>query len=199
VNFTSTPISLRQVPSSRSSPRLLDEGHKHLRNSVTMKTSQSRAFEFVYGNWTVHNQKLRNVADPTCGEWVEFDATSEVVPILDGIGRIDRMHVPRPLDGDPFEGFTLRLFDPSTQTWSIWWSSTRALGRLEPPVVGQFAGDHGTFECDDVVGGREVTVRFEWLADAVAPIWRQSFSYDHGQSWKMNWEMKFVRSSAVVR
>jgi hypothetical protein len=147
----------------------------------------------------VHNKKLRNVADPICGEWVEFDATSEVVPILDGIGRIDRMHVPRPLDGDPFEGFTLRLFDPSTQTWSIWWSSTRALGRLEPPVVGQFAGDHGTFECDDVVGGREVTVRFEWLADAVAPIWRQSFSYDHGQSWKMNWEMKFVRSSAVVR
>ena len=44
------------------------------------------------------------------------------------------MYVPRPLDGDPFEGFTLRLFDLTTQTWSIWWSSTRAPGRLEPPV-----------------------------------------------------------------
>src|SRR5665213_3203150 len=91
-----------------------------------MSSSQSRAFEFLYGHWAVHNRKLRNVADPMCDEWVKFDATSEVFPILDGIGHVDRIHVSLPSDGDPFEGFTLRLYDPSTDAWSIWWSSTRS-------------------------------------------------------------------------
>lgn len=103
------------------------------------------------------------------------------------------MYVRQPSDGDPFEGFTLRLYDPSTETWSIWWSSTRRPGQLEPPVVGQFVNDRGRFECDDVVGGYAVKVRFEWQADAVAPVWRQYFSYDLSNTWKLNWEMMFSR------
>jgi hypothetical protein len=159
-----------------------------------MQTSQSQAFEFIYGTWTVLNRKLRDVADPMCEEWVEFEATSEVFPILQGIGHVDRMYVAHPSDGEPFEGFTLRLYEPSTKTWSIWWSSTRSPGRLDPPVVGQFVDGCGTFECDDVVSGHAVKVRFEWRADAVAPAWCQSFSYDGGASWKLNWEMTFTRS-----
>lgn len=158
-----------------------------------MNDSQSGAFDFIYGNWTVRNRKLRNVADPACDEWVEFLASSEVFPILDGIGHIDRMYVPSPSDGDPFEGFTLRLYDPSTETWSIWWSSTRSPGRLDPPVVGQFVDGHGMFECDDIVGGHAVRVRFEWHTDATTPTWCQSFSHDDGKSWTLNWEMMFTR------
>jgi hypothetical protein len=158
-----------------------------------MSTSQSHDFEFVYGSWTILNRKLRDVTDPSCEEWVEFDATSEVVPILQEIGHVDRMYVPNPSDGEPFEGFTLRLYDPLTQTWSIWWSSTRSPGRLDPPVVGQFVDGCGTFECDDVLGGHAVKVRFEWRADNEAPTWRQSFSYDEGATWKLNWEMTLTR------
>jgi hypothetical protein len=160
-----------------------------------MDTAQSRAFEFIYGDWTILNRKLRNVADPACEEWVEFDASSEVFPILHGIGHVDRMHVPHPSDGDPFEGFTLRLYDPVAETWSIWWSSTRSPGRLDPPVVGRFVDGRGTFECDDVVGGHAVKVRFEWRTNDEAPAWRQSFSYDEGSSWKLNWEMTFTRKA----
>jgi hypothetical protein len=116
-----------------------------------------------------------------------------VFSILEGIGHIDRMYVRQPSDGDPFEGFTLRLYDPSTETWSIWWSSTRSPGRLDPPVVGQFVDGRGTFEREDTVGGHAVKVRFEWRADAVAPTWLQSFSYDEGKTWKLNWEMLFTR------
>jgi hypothetical protein len=159
-----------------------------------MNTPESQAFEFIYGNWNVHNRKLRDVADPACEEWVQFDATSEVSPILRGIGHIDRMYVPHPSDGDSFEGLTLRLYEPSSETWSIWWSSTRSPGRLDPPVVGQFVDGCGTFECDDMVGGHPVKVRFEWRADDEAPTWRQSFSYDDCASWKLNWEMTFTRS-----
>ena len=62
-------------------------------------------------------------------------------------------------------GFTLRLFDPSDQTWRIWWSSTRAPGVLDAPVEGRFDGDRGVFEASDTIAGRPTLVRFEWLRD----------------------------------
>ena len=66
-------------------------------------------------------------------------------------------------------------------------------GQLDPPVVGRFVNDQGTFECDDVVGGHLVKVRFLWRADVVVPAWRQFFSYDGGASWKLNWVMTLSR------
>ncbi len=59
-------------------------------------------------------------------------------------------------------------------------------------MVGSFGGDQGVFLAEEVVGGHAVTVRFEWLAGA-SPRWQQSFSYDGGQSWKVNWVMDFSR------
>jgi hypothetical protein len=158
-----------------------------------MAASGSQAFDFIFGRWRVHNRKLRNVVDPACDEWVEFDAASHAFPILQGNGHIDRIYVPDPPDGDAFEGLTLRMFDPTAGTWSIWWSSTRAPGRLDPPVIGRFTGDHGVFDCDDIIGGHAVKVRFEWHPDALSPTWRQSFSYDSGSTWKLNWEMMLSR------
>ena len=162
-----------------------------------MTTPAAHAFDFIYGDWTVHNRKLRDVTDPACEEWVEFGATSEVFPVLQGVGHIDRMDVREAPDGPPFEGLTLRLFDPAEETWSIWWSSTRAPGRLDPPVVGRFTGGHGVFDCDDVLAGRPVKVRFEWLAEQPTPRWQQSFSYDGGATWRLTWTMRFTRTDAV--
>jgi hypothetical protein len=150
-------------------------------------------FDFVFGRWTVHNRKLRAVTDPDCEEWVEFDATSEAFPILDGVGHIDRMFVPDPPDGPAFEGFTLRLFDAESDSWRIWWSSTRAPGTLDPPVVGRFSDGIGRFTCEDVIAGRPTTVRFEWTRGDDNAAWRQAFSYDRGASWRTNWEMTLTR------
>jgi hypothetical protein len=161
-----------------------------------MDISGARAFDFVFGNWLVHNRKLRDVADRDCDEWVEFDARSEVFPILGGQGHIDRMFAPDPPDGPPFEGFTLRLYNPAEDAWRIWWSSTRAPGILEPPVIGRFAGDQGIFECDDIVRGTPIKVRFGWRAHHLIPVWSQSFSYDAGRTWSQNWEMRFDRVDA---
>ena len=158
-----------------------------------MTTPDVDDFAFIHGSWRVHNRKLRDVTDPACEEWVEFYATSEVFPVLHGLGHIDRMEVPDPPDGAGFEGMTLRLFDPSLDTWSIWWSSTRAPGRLDPPVVGRFTDGQGVFECDDVVAGRPVRLRFDWTASDSSPVWRQSFSYDAGATWRENWRMAFSR------
>jgi hypothetical protein len=110
-------------------------------------------FDFIFGRWHIHNRKLVDTTDPLCEEWVEFEASSEAFPVLNGFGHVDRMYVDDAIDIDPFEGFTLRLFDPSSGTWKIWWSSTRAPGALDPPVEGRFRDGHGTFECDDEIAG----------------------------------------------
>lgn len=153
-------------------------------------------FDFIFGRWLIHNRKLVDVADPACKEWVEFEASSEAFPILDGYGHVDRMFVPDPADGVSFEGFTLRLFDPRTGNWKIWWSSTRSPGVLDVPVEGRFRDGVGTFESEDEIGGRPVSVRFEWLTrDPNSPRWQQSFSYDAGRSWMLNWTMDLARVS----
>jgi hypothetical protein len=160
---------------------------------LPMTTPGAHAFDFIHGSWTVHNRKLREVADPACEDWVEFDATSEACPVLHGFGHLDRMEVPVAPDGPGFEGMTLRLFDPVLDTWRIYWSSTRAPGRLDPPMLGGFTDGHGVFEGEDVVAGRPVRLRFDWTADDTSPEWRQSFSYDAGATWRENWVMTFSR------
>jgi hypothetical protein len=158
-----------------------------------MTTAGADAFDFLFGSWVVRNHKLRDVTDPACTEWMDFDATAEIVPVLHGLGNVDRITVPDPPDGAPFEGLTLRLFDPAAGAWSIWWSSTRDPGRLYPPVVGRFTGTRGLFECEDVLAGQPVRVRFEWEAHPTTPTWQQSFSYDDGATWRLNWTMRLHR------
>ncbi len=157
-------------------------------------TASARDFDFIFGCWNVRNRKLVDVTDPACKEWAEFDAVSEATPILGGTGHVDRMFVEAPTDGgEAFEGFTLRLFDPLTATWRIWWSSTRAPGVLDTPVEGRFVGSHGVFDAADTIRGQQVLVRFEWLATRPdEPRWQQSFSYDGGTEWILNWTMQLT-------
>jgi hypothetical protein len=146
-------------------------------------------FDFLPGAWTIANRRLVDTLDPGCDEWEEFEATSEARAILGGGGNVDTFH------GPGYEGFSLRLYDPEADVWRIWWSSTARPGRLDPPVEGRFAAD-GTarFECDDVLEGVPIRMRFVWseITDSSA-LWEQSFSFDGGATWKLNWVMRLVR------
>jgi hypothetical protein len=153
----------------------------------------SADFDFIFGCWLVHNEKLAEPFEPDSSKWIQFDATDEASPILEGTGHVHRMYVPSMPGGEPFEGFTLRLYDPATSAWRIWWSSTRSPGVLDPPLVGRFPDRHGVFECDDTLDGKPAKVRFEWRDDATTPRWQQSFSFDAGATWRLNWTMTFER------
>ena len=87
---------------------------------------------------------------------------------------------------------TLRLFDPQTEQWSIYWSDTKSF-RLFPPTIGRFHDGRGVFFGDDVEGGKPVRVRFDWAA-GTSPVWEQSFSSDGEKSWEKNWIMRFERA-----
>jgi len=43
-----------------------------------------------------------------------------------------------------FEGLTLRLFNPKTRLWSLYWVASN-VGVLDPPVVGSFENGFGHF------------------------------------------------------
>ena len=87
------------------------------------ESSSKHDFDFLVGGWKIRNRKLK---EPLAGgdEWDEFD-------------------------GKPFEGFTLRLFDPQTRLWTIYWADDNGL-RLDGGKIGSFDGDTGEFFARDV-------------------------------------------------
>jgi hypothetical protein len=152
-------------------------------------------FDFIFGDWEIHSRKLARTTDPDCTEWVEFEARGQAEPILGGFGHVDRMFSEAPPGEEAFEGFTLRLYDPAADLWRIWWSSSRVPGLLDPPVEGRWVDGRGTFECDDVLAGRAARVRFEWTNESETRAqWQQSFSYDGGQTFTVNWVMEFSKA-----
>ncbi len=113
--------------------------------------------------------------------------------LLGGSGNVDDNVLEMP-DG-AYRAATLRAFDPTTRSWSIWWLDSRFPHRLDPPVVGGFEGTRGTFYADDIIDGVPIRVRFLWLVfDPQAPRWEQAFSKDGGLTWETNWRMAFTRA-----
>lgn len=145
-------------------------------------------FDFLVGSWKIHNRKLKNRL-AGCREWEEFEATGECRKILAGFGNIDSFCTDA--GSAPFEGMTLRLFNPLTRLWSIYWADSRAV-TLDVPQIGSFKNHTGDFYARDVFAGKNIIVRFKWEAgNPDAPVWSQAFSPDNGVTWEWNWQMNF--------
>lgn len=149
------------------------------------KTSSKHDFEFLKGKWLMKHKKLSKRLQNN-HEWTEFESTDENFGMmLDGLGNTDIYKAT--LDGKPFEGFTLRLFNPQTKLWSLYWVASNT-GVLDPPVVGSFEGNIGRFYCKDVYQGTPVIVMFVWdKTNPSEPVWYQAFSPDNGKNWEWNW------------
>ncbi|HXA47142.1 MAG TPA: hypothetical protein VNW52_05900 [Burkholderiaceae bacterium] len=156
--------------------------------------SGAHGFDFFFGLWQVRNRRLKERM-AGCSEWEEFDATSDCHPILGGAGNQDEFlsrHWP------DFIGMSLRLFDPQTQTWSIFWIDNQSVV-MQPPVVGRFIGNEGIFEGPDEFNGKPIVVRYLWSRiETATPRWEQAFSSDHGTTWETNWIMNFQRLNHVI-
>lgn len=159
-------------------------------STETTGTARGRdSFDFFAGTWNAKNRKKVKPLDPESDEWVQFDGEITSGPILEGMGTIDSFRIPDLPGRGKFEGFTLRLFDPGTGLWRIWWASTFSNGQLDVPVVGCWHDENnGTFECDDVIDGVPLRVRYLWKKlSATTVSWEQAFSFDNGVSWDTNW------------
>jgi len=149
-------------------------------------TSSKHDFDFFEGKWKLLNKKLKSRLSH-CTEWIEFESTQEMYRVLNGIGNIDNFLAT--IDGQSFEGMTVRLFNPKTKLWSIYWADSNE-GKLDPPVLGSFENSVGHFITKDIFNGMNILVTFRWDArDKDKPIWSQAFSKDNGKTWEWNWFM----------
>jgi hypothetical protein len=154
----------------------------------------AHGFDFFFGSWLVRNRRLKQRLAGS-NEWEEFDATSECQPILGGTGNQDEFLSAYWPD---FIGMSLRLFDPQTQQWSIYWISNQNMV-LQPPVIGKFSGSEGIFDGPDEFNGKPIVVRYIWSRiDTSTPRWEQAFSSDQGKTWEINWIMDFQRANTSI-
>jgi hypothetical protein len=157
-------------------------------------TSASTDFDFFEGKWELaaHRLKERLV---NCKEWTDFTVNIDMYRILNGKGNIDHGLLPS-FDGKPaFEGMTLRLFDPKTRLWSIYWI-TSTTSKLGVPNVGSFDGNVGYFYSKDIYNGKAVITVIKWdKTDPDNVKWSQAFSADNGKTWEWNWYMLEKRVS----
>src|SRR5579863_1254854 len=97
-------------------------------------------FDFELGSWNIHLKRLvdRMVGSTT---WVEFDGTSVTRKVWDGRSQLEEFETDSPAGGH-IEGLTLRLFNPQSKQWSLYWSNSKN-GTIDVPQVGEYKDGHG--------------------------------------------------------
>jgi hypothetical protein len=157
----------------------------------TQQTSTERDgqhdFDFELGHWKIHLKKL---VHPLTGSttWVEFDGTSVTRKVWNGRSQLEEFETDSP-DGSHIEGMTLRLYDPQTHQWSLYWATSKSAA-MGVPTIGKFQNGQGEFFDTEPAGpnGRTVLVRFIWSNTTTnMPHFEQSFSEDGGKTWEVNW------------
>ena|SRR5208282_1551324 len=156
--------------------------------SVVDKRDGQHDFDFLEGSWKFH---LKRLAHRLVGsnEWVELDGTTVCRKVLDGRAEVEEMNVYSADKRTHIQGLALRLYNPESHQWSIYWANG-ADGVLEQnPMVGQFNNNgRGEFYNQQVYEGRAIYARFVWSGVTTnSPHFEQAFSADGGKTWETNW------------
>jgi len=151
-------------------------------------TSSNSDFDFLVGKWKMYHRRLNKRLE-NANEWTEFESMDSNYKILSGTADMDVLSTTQlpGMEGKLFEGVTLRLFDPKTSLWRLYWVASN-VGVLDPPVVGSFENSVGHFFTKDTFNGKNIIMVFRWdVRDKEHPVWSQAFSPDNGKTWEWNW------------
>lgn len=148
-------------------------------------------FDFEIGAWRAH---LKRRLHPLQGsnEWAEYEGTSVVRKVWDGRANLGELNVANATTH--VQGLSLRLYNPETRQWSIYWANSRDGSLGTPPMVGAWSNGRGLFYDQESFQGRMIFVRF--IFSDVTPTsfhLEQAFSADGGTTWEANWVTTFTR------
>lgn len=159
-------------------------------------------FDFLMGHWLVENRRLTKALSGST-DWETFTATQHARKLPAGIGNYDDF-VPQGDWRPGFVGMSLRVFNPTTGLWSIYWLNHKdggidaKTGALTAPVVGKFDNGVGIFEANDGYNGKAILVRYTWShITPTSARWEQAFSPDGGATWEVNWIMQLTRKPSA--
>lgn len=143
-----------------------------------------RDFEPLLGRW---NYQLKRRLKPLTGstQWIDLGGTGECTPLWSGRAQLDTLNVDGPTGH--IEGLTLRLFNPNTHEWRLYWANSKD-GLVVAPQIGQFKAGHGDFYAQDTLDDKSILVKYDWSAlHSKSPHFEQSYSNDGGKNWEVNW------------
>src|SRR5579864_7293462 len=108
-------------------------------------------FDFELGSWKIH---LKRRLNPLTGsnQWVEFDGTSVTRKVWDGRAQIEEFETDSSTSGH-IEGLTLRLYNPESHQWSLYWANSKD-GKMFVPQIGEFKNGRGEFYAQDTLNGK---------------------------------------------
>ena len=160
------------------------EAQKLLLQHTPTQPDPQHDFDFEVGSWKIHLSRLQDrLAGSTT--WIEFDGTSVTRKLWNG--RADLEEFETDSQTGHIEGLTLRLFNPQSRQWSLYWANSKD-GIWDPPMIGEFKNGRGEFFSQQMWKGRAVFVRFLWTNTTTnTPHFEQSFSDDGGKTWEVNW------------
>jgi hypothetical protein len=163
----------------------------------------SHDFDFFYGTWILHNRRLKP-PELSSHDWVKWDSTDEAHPLPGALGNEDFARSSYPRKG--FVGMTLRLYDPKTGIWRLYWIDNKnSHGDAGVPNVGRWQGNVGIFDEHLTVQGRPAIDRYTWTRfgahSKITAHFEESLSLDGGKTWKVVFanDVIRIRSKCIAR
>lgn len=190
--FLALVLACVLVPAAASAQAPDGEGRSAARGPTARRDGQ-HDFDFLIGRWKYHLSRLER---PLTGStrWVEFEGTGVCRPVWGGLANLDELEVDGP--AGRIEGLTLRLYNPQSHQWSLYWGNAKNGALSLPPTVGafDFKNGRGEFFDQETYEGRTILVRYVWSdITATSAHFEQSFSDDGGRTWEPNWITTQVR------
>jgi hypothetical protein len=160
--------------------------------------SSEKDFDFlIEGDWIIKNRRLKEWLNNS-NEWIEFTSNKKEYSarkILGGMGNLDEVIIER--NGHKIYGMGIRLFNPKTNLWTIFWTDSAhpELG-ITRQVEGKFTDNVGEFFGEESFNGITVKLRFIWKKiSSKEAYWEQAYYDEKSAKWEVNWTMSFVRPS----
>jgi len=156
-----------------------------------MTLSKKSDFDFLLGKWQVRSKRLKNRLVGS-KEWIEFPAKLEGGrKLLNDLAILDQFKAE--YNGEYFEGVSLRVFNPATKLWTIYWIDS-SHPEMTEQVVGAFKDGKGEFYGEELFKGKQVKLRFIWSEiTAISALWEQAYLDEEQNEWETNWIMEFTR------
>lgn len=167
----------------------------HAIGAATQPSAEARDhqhdFDFEFGSWKAHlRRRVHPLSDSR--EWVEYDGVSVVRKVWNGDANLGEFNVTG--KAGHIEGMSLRLYNPGSRKWSIYWANRKDGDLTVPPMIGDFVNGRGEFYDHETFQGKPIMVRF--IFSGLTPTsfrLEQAFSADGGKSWEPNWISTFTR------
>lgn len=158
----------------------------------------SHDFDFLYGDWLMHNRRLKGKPFTGANDWVAFDSTDHCQPLPGGLGNEDFFRTDE-FFGRGFLGMTLRLYDSQTGLWRLYWIDNKnSHGDAGQPNIGRFDGNIGVFDEHYTLNGKPAIDRYTWTKygkdSKISAHFEESISQDDGKTWELVFVNDLIRA-----